>query len=245
MRDETRTFWWFVRWVHFWSLVGLIFGFSLCCKSPQAPDIDTAVPTIEYFTSTDEFIYSGIVDSTALQWKTQNADTCNISPGIGEVETSSPAPLRVSPEYTTTYVLTAKNDAGSAKAEVRVEVRPWLPAKLSIRFDPEIPIVDWHEISGRALSYFTTIITDENEVGGQISKFLLSSEGMWAEHTTPGHFEASEDKLVPCTLLTYTKPTYMNIYIEGIDYHYFWINVQFHFNIIWDGNEGSIVPVDW
>jgi len=245
VREDLKAFSWLLKWGIFWSLVGLVFGFSLCCKNPHSPDIDTVAPTIEYFTSTREFIYSGINSSTALQWRTQNADSCNISPGIGEVETNSPAPLNVSPEYTTTYVLTAKNDAGSARAEVRVEVRPWLPCKLSVRFDPEIPIVDYHEISGRALCYFTTIITDENEVGGQISKFLLSSEGMWAEHTTPGHFEASEDKLVDCCLLTYTKPTYMTIYIEGIDYHQFWINVQFHFNIIWDGNEGSIVPPDW
>ena len=133
------------------------------------------------------------------------------------------------------------------KAEVRVEVRPWLPAKLSIRFDPEIPIVDWHEISGRALSYFTTIITDENEVGGQISKFILSSEGLWGEMTTPGHFEASEDKLVDCTLLTYTKPTYMIIYIEGIDYHSFRFNLQFYYNIVWNasGTEGQILKPDW
>lgn len=228
------------------SILGLICLFVFVhCKSPVSPDVDLVSPTIEYFTSTEEFIYSGIVDSTALQWRTENADTCNISPGIGEVETNSPHPLRVSPEYTTTYVLTAKNDAGSARAEVRVEVRPWLPCKLSVRFEPETPIVDYHEISGRALCYFTTIITDENEVGGGISKFILSSEGMWAEMTSPGYFEPSEDKLVPCTLLTYRKPTYMMIIIEGMDSHQFSINSQFYFNIVWDGNEGSIVPPDW
>ncbi len=43
MRDETRTFWWLVKWGLFWSLVTLVFGFSLCCKSPVSPDIEGAL----------------------------------------------------------------------------------------------------------------------------------------------------------------------------------------------------------
>lgn len=242
MRDETRTFWWLVRWGIFWSLVGLVFGFSLCCKSPVSPDIDLEAPTIEYFTSTKEFIYSGIVDSTALQWRTQNADSCNISPGIGEVDTNSPAPLWVSPEYTTTYVLTAKNDAGSARAEVRVEVRPWLPCKLTLRLDPEYPVFDYNPTSGKTLGYFTSILTEHNDVGGQINKFIVSAGGDWGEHTPPGDIGPLGTLSVSCTLYTSGKPSYMMIIVEGGDYHGFDMYFSWYFTIIWDGNTGQIAP---
>ena len=72
------------------KILGLICLFVFVhCKSPVSPDIDIAKPTIEYFTSTKEFIYSGINSSTALQWRTENADKCKITPDIGEVEMRS------------------------------------------------------------------------------------------------------------------------------------------------------------
>lgn len=74
MRENLKAFSWLLKWSIFWSLVGLVFGFSLCCKNPVSPDIDIAAPTIEYFTARDEFIYSGINDSTVLQWRTETRD---------------------------------------------------------------------------------------------------------------------------------------------------------------------------
>mgnify|MGYP001619618085 FL=1 len=58
---------------------------------------------------------------SALSWKCQFANTCVISPAVGNVETFGSA--RVSPKETTKYSLTCQNLEGSSSFDQEVEVR--------------------------------------------------------------------------------------------------------------------------
>ena len=84
-------------------------------------------PTISSFTASPERIAQG--ERSTLRWKTSNADTLSITPGIGTLtDTQRRAyairPLQVSPTSTTTYTLKATNSAGSVEATATVTVGP-------------------------------------------------------------------------------------------------------------------------
>ncbi|CAM2005949.1 OmpA family protein [Acanthopleuribacter pedis] len=76
-------------------------------------------PTIGFFTATPDDIKQG--EFTTLSWSTQNAETVTIS-NLGQV--AATATVILTPEATVTYTLTATNSAGSATAEVTVNVGP-------------------------------------------------------------------------------------------------------------------------
>ena len=85
----------------------------------------TPAPTISSFTATPSTIASG--ESSTLKWKTSDADTLSITPGIGTLTDTlrrlyAIRPLRVSPTSTTTYTLTATNTIKSVTATVKVTV---------------------------------------------------------------------------------------------------------------------------
>ena len=82
-------------------------------------------PKISSFTATPTTIAQG--ERSTLRWKTSNADTLSISPGIGTLTDTQRRvyairPLQVSPTSTTTYTLTATNAAGSVEATAKVTV---------------------------------------------------------------------------------------------------------------------------
>ena len=86
---------------------------------PTSPDIpDLIPPTINYFLTLQSSIKLG--DSTTLYWDTFAATTISISPGIGNV--SAKGEMQISPEETTTYTLTATNNAGSKTSSCTVIV---------------------------------------------------------------------------------------------------------------------------
>jgi len=90
-----------------------------CKKLPTTPDIESVVKAqIEYFTATPTEIGRG--ESSTLSWSTKNAATVTINNGIGVV--SAEGEKVVSPEETTTYVLTAKNSAGETQQSCTVEI---------------------------------------------------------------------------------------------------------------------------
>ena len=88
-------------------------------KAPAKP------PTISSFTATPTSIGKG--ERSTLRWKTSNADTLSITPGIGTLTDAQRRvyairPLQVSPSKTTTYTLKATNAAGSVKSSAKVTV---------------------------------------------------------------------------------------------------------------------------
>lgn len=75
-------------------------------------------PIIDSFTTNPPGISAG--GSATLSWDTSNATSVTISPGVGSVASSGNT--SISPAETTTYTLTATNEAGSATATAQVEV---------------------------------------------------------------------------------------------------------------------------
>lgn len=78
-------------------------------------------PVINSFSASPSIITEG--GSSTLSWEVTDADSVTITPGIGDVAVSS-GTHSVSPNITTTYTLTATNDAGSTTATTNVTVNP-------------------------------------------------------------------------------------------------------------------------
>ncbi len=76
-----------------------------------------SLPTISSFTASPTSISLGGIST--LSWTTSGATTLNIAPG-NLASTSASGTVNVSPETTTTYVLTATNAAGSVTASAMV-----------------------------------------------------------------------------------------------------------------------------
>jgi len=71
--------------------------------------------------------------SATLRWRSRNAETCDIQPGIGAVGTSGS--MSVSPTATSTYTITAFGPGGVASDSVRIIVIPPRPT-VSLSADP-------------------------------------------------------------------------------------------------------------
>ncbi len=78
-----------------------------------------SLPSISLFTASPTGITLGGIST--LSWTTTGANTLNIAPG-NLASTSASGSVNVSPETTTTYVLTATNAAGSVTASAMVTV---------------------------------------------------------------------------------------------------------------------------
>jgi hypothetical protein len=90
------------------------------------------LPQIIQFSAAPMTIVSG--SQSTLTWNVQNANTVNISPGLGPV--SPQGSQGVSPTQTTTYILTATNSAGSITSQATVNVTPNVPSILSFTATP-------------------------------------------------------------------------------------------------------------
>ena len=88
---------------------GCVGGGSGCQSAPAPTSSLTAQPTA---------ISSG--QSSILSWSTQNGATVDLQPGIGPVQAKGS--LRISPEQTTTYTLTATGSGGTSKVSETVTV---------------------------------------------------------------------------------------------------------------------------
>jgi hypothetical protein len=88
-------------------------------ENDVAPNESTppAVPKINSFTTSAGAITKG--GSTTLRWSIDGATSVSISPQPGQVQGTS---VTVYPSTTTTYKLTARNQAGAATASVSVSV---------------------------------------------------------------------------------------------------------------------------
>ena len=89
--------------------------------SPRSPELSGGV-AISQFYARDPGIFEGT--STVLCYQVENARSVEIAPPVEELRpTPLPRCFTVSPEHTTTYVLTAQDSHGAAvheSAEVRV-----------------------------------------------------------------------------------------------------------------------------
>lgn len=100
---------------------------SSCGKSGGS---GSKLPVIVSFSAAPAAVAPGA--SCALSWDVRGAKTVTLDRGIGAVSGST---RTVNPSETTTYTLTATNDAGVAHAIVTVNVRP-LPTITSFTADP-------------------------------------------------------------------------------------------------------------
>jgi hypothetical protein len=120
------------------ALAVLIGSAAGCGTTPQ----DTQ-PIINSFTTTPAGINAG--ERTTLSWDVSDATEINIQPGIGKVGPSST--LMLTPADTTTYTLTATNQAGSTTGSVTVTVTP-----VVVTAKPDLVITDiW--LTGSAVNY--------------------------------------------------------------------------------------------
>ena len=108
---------------HFSILVIILLLLVISACGGVAPDngsSGTDPPTISSFTSTSISITEG--ESVTLSWVT-NAATISIDQGIGTV-TAPSGSITVTPASTTTYTLTATNNAGSSTNSITITVTP-------------------------------------------------------------------------------------------------------------------------
>lgn len=92
--------------------------FPSCKENSTTPDIRNLL-MINSFTANPTKILYG--KSSTLSWSISNAKSVEIDQGIGPVPSSGSK--EVSPEETTTYTLTAKNNDGQKTKTCRVEVK--------------------------------------------------------------------------------------------------------------------------
>ena len=80
-------------------------------------------------------------ESALLTWESRHASRVSIAPGIGQVDRVGQ--LRLYPDVTTTYALTAAGSGGTVRREVTVAVGGLVEAPLKaedIRPDPSLPL---------------------------------------------------------------------------------------------------------
>jgi hypothetical protein len=95
--------------------------FTITTTQPSSPDSVTtapSLPVIQSFTAGPDNINAG--EQSQLSWNVTGAVTVSISPGIGTVGAVGTA--SVNPATTTTYTLTAENQAGTKTANVTVNI---------------------------------------------------------------------------------------------------------------------------
>ena len=144
----------------------------------------TKAPKISSFTADPATIKKG--KSAALKWRTTDAETLSITPGIGTLtDTQRRAyairPLRVSPSETTTYTLKATNRIKSVTATVKVTVREPTPVSGKISVSPD-PCTIYHGQTGctPTVSWESKGATDVQvwySLNGGEEQFLASSPG--------------------------------------------------------------------
>jgi hypothetical protein len=113
------------------SVVALIGSAAGC--APAAPTGPADKPAIKSFAASPTSISQG--QSTNLSWDVSGATTVTIEPAIGTVGSSGS--LQLKPDASTTYTLTATNQAGTDTNSVSIAVTPVVAGK------PDLVITDF------------------------------------------------------------------------------------------------------
>jgi hypothetical protein len=101
-------------YVQAWST----YGMSMRYMTVQVNGSAGSAPTISSFTASPSTINAG--QWSQLKWVQSGADSISINQGIGDVTGADPLPIQ--PSATTTYTITATNNAGSTTQVVTVNV---------------------------------------------------------------------------------------------------------------------------
>lgn len=106
---------------------GLIVGLSGCHHKPPAPPPTPpapppAAPEAPHANLTAEPATVDKGQSVTLSWTSENATDLDLEPGVGKVQASGST--SVTPDDSTTYVLTVKGPGGTDTASARVTVTP-------------------------------------------------------------------------------------------------------------------------
>ncbi|TFW32692.1 hypothetical protein [Massilia horti] len=150
----------------------------------KAEHATQAVPQVAAFTAASETIDAG--QETELRWDVRHADSVTIAPQVGEV--TGKASVRVRPETTTAYVLTARGAAGrsaSSALTINVNRRAAPGARYPILFVTQVPVMSDHEAR---LSAFANHLTGIDKVprGGDL--MLRYPDGMLRNLTREAGF---------------------------------------------------------
>jgi hypothetical protein len=123
-------------------LIGSTAGCVTIVREKPAPSAEEMPPVINSFTTTPADISAG--QRTTLSWDVSGATGITIEPSIGNVGSSGT--LLLTPPATTTYTLTATNQAGSTTGSATVTVMAVIAGK------PDLVITDlW--LTGGAVNY--------------------------------------------------------------------------------------------
>jgi hypothetical protein len=143
-----------------WFLVlGALSLLALIGCTVAVPSTPVVKPAIASFAASPTGINQG--EQTTLSWAVSGATTISIEPAIGSVGASGS--LTLTPNATTTYTLTASNEAGSATSSTTVNVTPVVAGK------PDLVITD---ISLQGTQIYYTIKNQGNAVAPQSTSYL-------------------------------------------------------------------------
>ncbi len=107
-------------WMGIMPVIGVLLAACGGGGSGTGSGTPAGPPIISVFAASAAQVQPG--QSTTLSWTVQGATSLTISPGVGSVDGFSSR--TVSPEVSTTYVLTAANPSGSVTASTTVTVAP-------------------------------------------------------------------------------------------------------------------------
>ncbi|MBA7663701.1 hypothetical protein ES703_71748 [subsurface metagenome] len=209
-------------------------------KLPTQPDIPIVKPTIESFYAYPTEICLG--DSSTLSWSTSNATQVFINMVTGDLPVAGT--LDVYPEETTTYVLTAKNDAGIKLSSCTVSIAKW--AIIELTTNPALPTFYYDWLQDKCFANFDVVINESGGVGGDIYSILIDGKiDQWTpcvydQEIGGGRFYANGSLSRSCALVLPCKPYIVTINISGIDNNYYTIDKAIFFTIAWTQNTGTM-----
>lgn len=124
--------------------IGAVVAFALGACWPVS-----SIPVVKSFAPDPQNIIQG--QTGTLSWSVRDATSLSISEGIGMVTGNS---ISVAPAVTTTYAITATNNAGTATAKTTVVVTPLPPSAA-------VPILLITSASNPFSNYYTEILNAE------------------------------------------------------------------------------------
>lgn len=207
-------------------------------KTPTQPIVpELILPTIEFFTATPSQIMRD--ELSTLSWSVKNSTNVMISTHAGSV--SAVGTIIVSPDVTTTYVLTAINADGQRTASCMVEVVKW--AELEVALDPELPIFLYDPVYNLCATEFTVVMTETAGVGGVIDGLLIEAWTdvlLHSEVFLGGAFGPFGSIGIYCPLVILGQPNGIVIFIEGVDLNGYMIELYYYFYVYWTQERGTM-----
>jgi peptidoglycan-associated lipoprotein len=161
------------------STLLLVVALSAACKKPVVatpppppppPAAPPAQPTVNLQASSTS-VQRG--EAVTLNWSSTNANSLNLSPGIGAV--AAQGTQRVNPQDSITYTITASGPGGSADANVHITVT-LPPPPPPVVHEPSIQELFDRDVKDAYFDYDKADIrTDARDALSQTAQFLRSN----------------------------------------------------------------------